>query len=122
MSTAGIRYAALRLAALHPRDRDWLLQRLPGSVRDAWHALVRTPGWEARARLAATLPPPVAAVSDVKPLSHPAVVAADVDIMPAATAEPPEWPALAAALKDSTLPPGLAGALVSWRHQREEAA
>jgi hypothetical protein len=49
MSTAGLRKASLALAAVHPRDRQWLLRRLPDVVIAAW----REHGAEARVQVAA---------------------------------------------------------------------
>jgi hypothetical protein len=37
MTKPALRKIALALAAVHPRDRRWMLARLPAAVRDAWH-------------------------------------------------------------------------------------
>lgn len=118
MNAPGLRYAALRLANLHPRDREWLLQRLPAAVRDACQALIRTPGWQARAREAVTLPAPVLAVA-----SHPVETFVE-SVAPPVVEVPsmPSWPALADAQKHAPLPAGLAAALASWAPEGEAAA
>jgi hypothetical protein len=124
MSTPGIRYAALRLAALHPRDREWLLQRLPAAVRDAWGELTAMRGWQARARHAATLPPPAPVATAARFVDAEAVTA---DVLAAAPATEPDtvlpaWGALAEAMQVGPLPSGLADALASWEQARGEAA
>jgi len=40
MKAAGMRKAALALAAMHPADRRWMLGKLPGTARGALGALI----------------------------------------------------------------------------------
>lgn len=73
MSTAALRYTALRLARLHPLDRDWLLQRLPAVQADALRAIGATPGIERLARVSDDVEPPrvvVAPVPHTTPMSR----------------------------------------------------
>lgn len=65
MNTPGLRYAALKLAGLHPADRAWLLERLPVAEADALRALGATPGLANLARLADDIEPPVATTPSV---------------------------------------------------------
>lgn len=67
MTTPALRKVALMLAAMHPRDRRWMLARLPEAARDAW----RRHGTEATALVS---PDPAAALSHLCGSTPPADV------------------------------------------------
>jgi hypothetical protein len=80
MNTAALRYTALRLARLHPVDREWMLQRLPVAQADALRAIGATPGIERLARVSDDLEPPrMAAASVPDPVRIPLVPVGDID-------------------------------------------
>ncbi|HVI55114.1 MAG TPA: hypothetical protein VM621_08685 [Luteibacter sp.] len=113
MNRAGLRYTALRLATLHPADRDWLLERLPVAAADALRALGKTPGLDRLARVADSIEPPrepaetpVTPVTDDRPL----LIPRDLD---------PTWAALWAQASggvhgEGPMPARLRAALTSW--------
>lgn len=71
MTTSSLRYTALRLVALHPADRDWLLERLPVAEASALRALLAEPGIERLARVAHDVEPPLPAVAPVRAAAAP---------------------------------------------------
>lgn len=112
MSTRGLRYTALRLAALHPADRAWLLERLPASAADALRAIGATPGLDRLARVAVSIEPPQAPFEMAMP--------APVATLPRSVRElDPAWAAVwkqASVSKqgDLSMPARLKAALASW--------
>jgi hypothetical protein len=112
MNGRGLRYTALRLAALHPADRDWLLERLPVAAADALRSIGRTPGIDRLAQVALSIEAPETPSETM--LSIPVV-----RLSGAVRELDPAWAALlsrasSAGPGDQLMPARLKAALVSW--------
>jgi hypothetical protein len=112
MNARGLRYTALRLAALHPADRAWVLERLPVAAADALRSIGRTPGLAHQARVALSIEPPRAAYEMTLPvvMATPPRAVQQLD---------PAWAALWAQASDVgedvvPMPARLRAALASW--------
>ncbi|MET4674933.1 MULTISPECIES: hypothetical protein [unclassified Luteibacter] len=148
MMTPGTRYAALRLARLHPDDRAWLLARLPAEVAEATHALLRMPGAARLAEAARHLEPPACASIAPEPTPVPVTASLALPLQALATLDD-DWVSLwltahdgdamerylvevdvprcqrvltAAAKRPAPLPPRLAATLTRWPHDSGASA
>lgn len=114
--TAALRYTALRVAALHPADRTWLLERLPVAEADALRTLATTPGIHRLARVAGNIDAPVPSTVSLPVQSVTAAQAYRVASFGIERLDP-QWASLLQRATDHAgpaLPAKLAAALTGW--------